>query len=94
MLCPYRSTRILASTQEACQRISALSGVERKPTQVARFLKGMGLKWQRVRAILLAGEEDLPRIGCLAAQFGLPPWSPSPSAPDRRRAPPAPVVSG
>lgn len=36
---------------EACQRIAALTGVERKPTQVARFLKGMGLKWQRVRAV-------------------------------------------
>jgi len=36
---------------EACQRIAALTGVERKPTQVARFLKRMGLKWQRVRAI-------------------------------------------
>ena len=36
---------------EACQRIADLTGVERKPTQVALFLKGMGLKWQRVRAI-------------------------------------------
>jgi transposase len=35
----------------ACQRLAVLTGVERKPTQVARFLKGMGLKWQRVRAI-------------------------------------------
>jgi transposase len=39
------------SIAEACQRIAALTGVERKPTQVVRFLKGMGLKWQRVRAI-------------------------------------------
>ena len=39
------------SIAEACQRIATLTGVERKPTQVARFLKGMGLKWQRVRAI-------------------------------------------
>ena len=36
---------------EARQRIAVLTGVERKPTQVARFLTGMGLKWQRVRAI-------------------------------------------
>lgn len=36
---------------EACQRVSELTGVVRKPTQVRRFLKGLGLKWQRVRAI-------------------------------------------
>jgi transposase len=36
---------------EACQRIEELTGVRRQPTQVRRFLKGLGLKWQRVRAI-------------------------------------------
>lgn len=36
---------------EACQRIKDLTGIERKPTQVRRFLKGLGLKWQMVRAI-------------------------------------------
>ena len=36
---------------EACQRIQELTGVERRPTQVRQFLKGLGLKWQRVRAI-------------------------------------------
>jgi transposase len=36
---------------EACQRIKELTGVERKPTQVRLFLKELGLRWQRVRAI-------------------------------------------
>ena len=36
---------------EACQRIKDLTGVERRPTQVRQFLKGLGLKWQCVRAI-------------------------------------------
>lgn len=36
---------------EACQRIKDLTGVERRPTQVRHFLKSIGLKWQRVRAI-------------------------------------------
>jgi transposase len=36
---------------EACQRIAELTGVRRGPTQVSRFLKGLGLKWQRVRAV-------------------------------------------
>lgn len=39
------------SIAEACQRIKELTGVERRPTQVRQFLKGLGLKWQRVRAI-------------------------------------------
>lgn len=36
---------------EAYERIKKLTGVERRPTQVRRFLRSIGLKWQRVRAI-------------------------------------------
>src|SRR5580658_1511772 len=36
---------------EACQRVADLTGVIRKPTQIRQFLKNLGLKWQRVRAI-------------------------------------------
>ena len=36
---------------EACQRIAEITGVRRQPTQVRRFLRGLGLTWQRVRAI-------------------------------------------
>jgi transposase len=39
------------STNEACARIERLTGLRRRPTQVRRFLKGMGLRWQRVRAL-------------------------------------------
>jgi len=39
------------SIAEACQRIKDLTGVERGPTQVRLFLRSIGLKWQRVRAI-------------------------------------------
>jgi transposase len=39
------------SMNEACERIERLTGIRRQPTQVRQFLKGMGLKWQRVRAI-------------------------------------------
>lgn len=45
---------------EACQRISELTGVVRKPTQVRRFLKGLGLKWQRVRAIPVPPKKTWP----------------------------------
>jgi transposase len=36
---------------EACDRIEKLTGLRRSPTQVRKFLKDMGLKWQRIRAI-------------------------------------------
>jgi transposase len=36
---------------EAAERIYQKTGVRRKPTQVRKFLKELGLKWQRVRAI-------------------------------------------
>ena len=39
------------SIAEACARIEQQTGLRRQPTQVRKFLKGMGLKWQRVRAI-------------------------------------------
>ena len=39
------------STAEACERIERLTGIRRRPSQVRKFLKGLGLKWRRVRAI-------------------------------------------
>ena len=36
---------------EACDRIETLTGLRRGPTQVRRFLAGLGFRWQRVRAI-------------------------------------------
>jgi transposase len=39
------------SLNEACERIERLTGLRRQPTQVRKFLQGMGLKWQRVRAL-------------------------------------------
>jgi transposase len=45
---------------EACQRIAAVTGVERKPTQVRRFVTSLGLKWQRVRAIPVPPKKTLP----------------------------------
>jgi transposase len=39
------------SIAEACERIETLTGLRRRPSQVRKFLKGLGLKFQRVRAI-------------------------------------------
>lgn len=36
---------------EAAQRIEDLTGIRRQPSQTRHFLKGLGLKCQRVRAI-------------------------------------------
>ena len=36
---------------EAAQRIEQLTGLRRQPTQVRKFLKGLGLRYRRVRAI-------------------------------------------
>lgn len=41
----------VATIAEACERIERLTGLRREPTQVRKFLKSLGLKWQRVRAI-------------------------------------------
>jgi transposase len=39
------------SIAEACERIETLTGIRRQPSQVRKFLKGLGLSFQRVRAI-------------------------------------------
>lgn len=43
--------RPVGTIAEACVRIEQLTGLRRGPTQVRRFLKNLGLKWQRIRAI-------------------------------------------
>jgi transposase len=41
----------IRTAAEACDRIEALTGVRRQPTQVRQFLAGLGFRWRRVRAI-------------------------------------------
>jgi len=36
---------------EACDRIEALTGLRRRPTQVREFLAGLGFRWRRTRAV-------------------------------------------
>ena len=45
---------------EACDRIEKLTGIRRSPTQVRKFLKGLGLKWQRIRAIPVPPKKTWP----------------------------------
>jgi transposase len=48
------------SIAEAAERIEQRTGIRRQPTQVRKFLKGMGLKWQRVRAIPVPPKKRSP----------------------------------
>ena len=45
---------------EACERIVQLTGLRRSPTQVRKFLKDLGLKFLRVRAIPVPPKKTWP----------------------------------
>lgn len=45
---------------EACERIFQLTGLKRGPSQVRKFLKDLGLKWQRIRAIPVPPKKTWP----------------------------------
>ena len=45
---------------EACERIFQLTGLRRGPSQVRKFLKDMGLKFQRVRPIPVPPKKTWP----------------------------------
>ena len=57
-LAPYREVisesfqkQPVCTVSEASERIFQLTGLRRGPTQVRKFLRDLGMKWQRVRAI-------------------------------------------
>lgn len=45
---------------EACDRIEKLTGIHRGPTQVRKFLKDLGMKWQSIRAIPVPPKKTWP----------------------------------
>ena len=87
-LAAYREQIVALFTQqpartvaEAAERIYQKRGVRRQPTQVRKFLKDLGLSWQRVRAIPIppkkprrtcSGTKSLSRSGTEAAFGGRP----------------------
>jgi transposase len=58
---------------EACERIQTLTGLRRGPTQVRRFLAGLGFRWQRVRAVPVPPKKTCPST--LASSDGS--WTPN-----------------
>ena len=51
---------------EACERIFQLTGLRRGPSQVRKFLKGLGLKFQRVRVIPVPPKKTWPSTSKLS----------------------------
>jgi transposase len=51
---------------EACERIFQLTGLRRGPSQVRKFLKGLGLKFQRVRVIPVPPKKTWPSMSKLS----------------------------
>ena len=57
---------------EACVRIEQLTGLKRGQTQVRRFLKALGLKWQRIRAIPVPPKKTWPSMSPSRPCFATP----------------------
>lgn len=52
----------VSTIAEACVRLEQLTGLQRGQTQVRRFLKELGLKWQRIRAIPVPPKKTWPSM--------------------------------
>lgn len=65
-LAPYRvliresfEKEPVRSVVEAADRIEKMTGLRRGPTQVRKFMKGLGMKWQCMRAVPLPPQKVL-----------------------------------
>jgi transposase len=57
---------------EACERIFQLTGLRRGPSQVRKFLKDLGLKFQRVRVIPVPPKKTWPSTSKPSPSFSKP----------------------
>jgi transposase len=57
---------------EACERIFQLTGLRRGPSQVRKFLKDLGLRFQRVRVIPVPPKKTWPSTSKLSPSFSKP----------------------
>jgi transposase len=57
---------------EACERIFQLTGLRRGPSQVRKFLKGLGLKFQRVRMVPVPPKTIWPSTSPSRPSFSKP----------------------
>ena len=57
---------------EACERIFQLTGLRRGPSQVRKFVKDLGLKFQRVRMIPVPPKKTWPSTSKSRPSFSKP----------------------
>jgi transposase len=57
---------------EACERIFQLTGLRRSPSQVRKFLKDLGLRFQRVRVIPVPPKKTWPSMSKPSPSFSKP----------------------
>jgi transposase len=62
----------VCTVAEAGERIFQLTGLRRGPTQVRTFLRELGLKWQRVRAIPVPPKKTWPSTSKPKLSFSTP----------------------
>jgi transposase len=57
---------------EACERVFQLTGLRRGPSQVRKFLKDLGLKFQRVRMVPVPPKKTWPSTSPSRPSFSKP----------------------
>jgi transposase len=62
----------VSTVAEAGERIFQMTGLRRGPTQVRTFLRDLGLKWQRVRAIPVPPKKTWPSMSKPKLSFSTP----------------------
>jgi transposase len=65
-------TQPVHTVAEACERIFQLTGLRRGPSQVRKFLTGLGLKFQRVRVIPVPPKKTWPSTSTLSPSSSKP----------------------
>lgn len=58
-----------ATIAEAADRIEKLTGLRRGPSQVRKFLRNLGMKWQRMRAVPLPPKKVSPSMSPISHSF-------------------------
>lgn len=62
----------VCTVAEACERVFQLTGLQRGPSQVRKFLKDLGLKFQRVRMVPVPPKKTWPSTSPSRPSFSKP----------------------
>jgi len=63
--------RPVRTVAEAVERIAALTGIRRGPTQTRTFLAGLGFTWQRTRAVPVPPKKTWPSTPPTSGRFSM-----------------------